>query len=158
MIAELDTIDACTIAERMRACDRAEVLAVSPIQDLRRWAKTIAALPGIGLMVLADDGVPVAMGGGVVCGHIAGVWFVATDRIAEPPVRVDVHRMALEAHRRLAAVGVRRCTAMPAQSNAVAGRWLARMGYQLEGVNRGHGRSGENYCTWGKLMEVSHGH
>lgn len=157
MLAELDTYEAIHIADRMRASDREEVLAVTASPNLRDWARTICRLPGVGLMVLAGNGEAVAMGGGVVCGHIAGLWFVATDRIEEPAVRVDCHRLALRLHRDLAAAGVRRCQVMPAENNREVAKWLYRLGYSCEGRHPGHGRNGETFTTWGRLLEASHG-
>lgn len=157
MVTDLDTIEALSIADRMRASDRAEVFAVSAAAGPRQWARQVCALPGVGLMVLASDGDPVAMGGGIVMGHLAGLWFVATDRIDEPAVRVDCHRLALRLHRDLFAQGVRRCQVQPMERNREVARWLDRLGYGLEGVHPGHGKNGETFTTWGKLLRGPHG-
>jgi hypothetical protein len=151
MIAELEPLAACQVAERMRASDRREVLAVTPVQDLRQWARNVCALPGVALVVVAN-GEPVAMGGGIMMGHLAGVWFVATPRIEEPAVRVDCHRMALIAHRAMAQSGVRRCQAVALKDNAGVPPWLSRMGYRLEGEHPSYGRGGETFCTWGRIL------
>lgn len=157
MITDLDTYEACEIAARMRESDRAEVFAVTTARNPREWARQVCSLPGVGLMVLASDGDPVAMGGGIQMGHLAGLWFVATDRIEEPAVRVDCHRLALRLHRDLYARGVRRCQVQPAQGNHAVARWLTRLGYDLEGVHPGHGKNGETFTTWGKLLRGPHG-
>lgn len=156
MLAALDTHEAIHIADRMRASDREEVLAVTASPNLRDWARMMCRVPGVGLMVIASDGEAVAMGGGVVCGHIAGLWFVATDRIEDPAVRVDCHRLALRLHRELAAAGVRRCQVMPAEKNRDVVTWLGRLGYGLEGIHPGHGKNGETFTTWGRLLGASH--
>lgn len=156
MITELDTLEAMHIADHMRASDRAEVLAVTAADTVRNWIRGVCRLPGVGLMVVAD-GEPVAMGGGLVFGHMAGMWFVATDRIAEPAVRIDCHRLALESHRLLAKQGVRRCQVVAFEGNREIPGWLGRMGYMKEGIHPGYGRQGETFCTWAKLMEAPHG-
>ncbi len=55
-------------------------------------------------------------------------------------------------HRALRQIGVRRCSAVPAKSNREAARWLYRLGYSHEGDHLGYGRSGETFCTWGKVF------
>jgi hypothetical protein len=151
MIATLTPAGAEHIAKHMRASDRAEVLAVAAVDSPAKWARAVQSLPGVGLMVVTD-GEPVAMGGCLMCGHIAGLWFVATDRIKEPAVRVDCHRLALRLHRDLAARGVRRCQVQPSADNREIARWLDRLGYGLEGTHPGHGKNGETFTTWGKLL------
>ncbi len=153
MLALLDQPAARHIAAHMRESDRVEVSAVAG-DDLVLWSDRITGLPGAAMMVLAG-GEPAAMGGAIMMGHHAVTWFVATDRIAEPAVRADVHRMALVVHREVAKEGVRRFTAQPMTSNEEAARWLKRLGYRHEGDHPGHGRRGESFSTWGKVI---HGH
>lgn len=152
MIDLLEPLEAMHIADRMRASDRAEVQAVSWHQSMRDWARLMVRVPGIALMVLADDGEAAAMGGGIFCNHIAGLWFVATDRIEEPRVRIDCHRLALRLHRDLAANGVRRCQVQPRDDNQAVAAWLTRLGYVKEGVHPGHGKDGETFATWGRMI------
>lgn len=142
------------IARRMRAVDRHEVFAVSPITHVDRWAEAILELPGPALVLTAADGEPVAMGGGavVIPDHLASVWFVATDRIDEPNVRVGCHRLFLQFHRDLDRQWqVKRCQALALASNREAGRWLTRLGYQPEGMHPCYGRDGETFQTWGRV-------
>jgi hypothetical protein len=61
--------------------------------------------------------------------------------------------MAITAHRRLAAAGVRRCQAVAAASNRAVVPWLTRLGYRHEGRHPGYGRGGETFCTYGKVMQ-----
>lgn len=157
MVLDLHPLAAVHIAERMRASDRAEVLAVSPIRDLETWARRVVACAGVAKAAIASDGEAVAMGGGMLVGHLAAVWFVATPRIEEPAVRVTCHRMALIAHRELAAHGVRRCQAVAAADNLAIAPWLERMGYRREGVHPAYGRDGETFTTWAKLLRGPHG-
>lgn len=154
-IVDLTRSLALDVAQRLRARDRVEVLALMPAgladdDALMLWVGHI--LSGGVSWAAVVDGVPVAMGGlRELEGRpdVAHSWCVGTDRKLE--AGAIIFRHAARMHEAWEARGVRRfqcsCLDSPEESSA----WLERLGYEREGRLRALGRGGEDFIIWGRI-------
>jgi hypothetical protein len=131
-VRALDSMTAIVMATRMRARDRAEVLSTMPNADLAAWAVGITARCGDAWALIDPAGLPVAMGGALeLWPGVVQTWLVASDELPRHAVRVL--RAARDAHERLARAGIHRFQTWAMVGYDTAYRWLARLGYEVEG-------------------------
>lgn len=140
--------DAKHIAAHLRAKDRDEVDATTePMGDDDR-AQQLIYLNGTKFTVWDKHGEAVAMGGWMpLWPGVVSSWLLATDKINEVGVSLD--HAALRGHKEL--VHVHRFQAFGIHGHEAARAWLFQLGYQIEGVHHGFGRSGETFISFAKV-------
>lgn len=154
MIVELTPTLAGHIAARLRARDRAEVLALLPKRlDLVQWATSLFDPADRALWAAcAADGEPVAMGGihrHADLPHLATTWAVGTDRKLE--AGADIFRCARRLHEEWSQKGVMRFQCLCLDTPEESSEWLERLGYTREGLMPGLGHQGETFLMWGNV-------
>lgn len=151
MVLPLDILTAVVLATQMRARDVREVTSTQNVPDVVGWAASIASRPGEKWALFVDDR-PVAMGGAIALWPgVVQTWLAATDEL--PRFAVPLLRTVRESHARMIAAGVHRFQTWRMVGDAVALRWLERLGYQVEGRCRRMGRNGEDFDVMARIVE-----
>lgn len=144
MIRPLDTLTAVLLATRLRARDVLEVTCMEDDDDVVAWAAANARRPGMHWALIGADNQPVAMGGARwLWPGVAETWLAASEDL--PRYAAELLRAVRRLHEHLAGHGIRRFQTMCQASYATGHRFLARLGYVVEGRARGWGKRGEDY-------------
>lgn len=150
MIRPLDTLTAVVLAANLRERDAREVLTTSWHDDIVRWAASAANVPGEQWVLSGADGRPVAMFGfEAQWPGVLHTWLAATHEL--PRHAIELLRFAKERHAMHARAGVRRFHCMCEAGYETGLRFLARLGYQIEGLARRYGKGGEDYHYLSRL-------
>jgi uncharacterized protein (DUF2237 family) len=136
------------IIRNLRPIDREELFAVRWDDDEDKFLDYIMAYAGAMTVVWERDGLPVSAQGVVpLRPGVVELWCFGTMRWSSVLLSMTKHakRFIVPA---LARAGIHRAEAHPLVSNLLARHWIERMGGRLESIQRGAGRSGEDYATY----------
>jgi hypothetical protein len=141
------------VVRDIRARDRREICALSPHEDLDRWARDIARMPGSFFVFGTDLGEMIAAGGWARVGPgWCASWLVATPRIQE--IGMQLHQFAVRAHRRIARQGYDRIeTTRLGDDDETSQRWLRRLGYRCVGFHDRLARGDELVERWARVED-----
>ncbi len=138
----------CTfIAANMRDADRREIQAVFPASDTIIGATLFAGSQGLA-WVASKDGQPVcAFGVARLYPGLGSGWAYGTRRMRA--VMPAITRFALRTIRpQLIREGFRRIEVRTAIDHVDSHRWLAHLGFELEGTARDYGSDGLDFLTY----------
>lgn len=148
MIKQATWPDVLEVALRMRADDRAEIMATRWDDDLYSFASDCMRLPGVKLAALDDSGVPVAIGG--VASWQPGVgqaWMFGTEGIGR--VGIEIANACRKSIKTLFQSGsIHRIQAFSAADHKRAHRWLNAIGLKEESRMPQYGKNGEEFITF----------
>jgi hypothetical protein len=146
------------VLRHMRPEDQAEVYGLRWSDDpevyLADWESWRKVIPAEGI-ICADDGEPVAVIGVALASPGVGVVHMfATDRWRE--VALATHRWVVRVGLpRVAGPVFRRLECRSLEGHDIAGLWLQRLGFTLEGRHPAAGKNGETYLTFGWVSPAS---